>query len=228
MQENIIPWFGEEYRIQRNFLINHKKTVIYFNGYKYRKNNFGYWIGGTTGSKKGYGCLHRAVWAYYNGEIPKKMHIHHKDGNKSNNEIENLELIDPKSHAKLHSTDEKKQMSRFYLNECREKARQWHSSKEGIEWHKEHGRKTFKDKKPINKICKQCNKEFSSVWSRAILCSPSCRTKNRILSGKDNEHRVCEFCKEKFICNKYAKKRTCSKSCAIKSAVITKSLRYRN
>jgi len=36
------------------------------------------------------------VWEVYNGEIPDGMTINHKDMNKENNDIENLELV---SHA---------------------------------------------------------------------------------------------------------------------------------
>ena len=34
--------------------------------------------------------LHRAVWEYFHGPIPKGYHIHHMDGNRANNNIENL------------------------------------------------------------------------------------------------------------------------------------------
>ena len=36
--------------------------------------------------------LHREVWKYHNGEIPKGYHVHHIDSNKNNNSIDNLEL----------------------------------------------------------------------------------------------------------------------------------------
>lgn len=35
---------------------------------------------------------HRVVWFYFNGEIPKGYEINHKDENKSNNSLGNLEL----------------------------------------------------------------------------------------------------------------------------------------
>ena len=36
---------------------------------------------------------HRAVWIEANGEIPKGMHIHHINNNKSDNRLENLSLV---------------------------------------------------------------------------------------------------------------------------------------
>ena len=46
---------------------------------------------------------HILVWQHYNGPIPAGMEIHHKDGDKLNNEIDNLELIDSLSHRHLHA-----------------------------------------------------------------------------------------------------------------------------
>ena len=39
---------------------------------------------------------HRVVWELHNGAIPSGHQIHHRDGNKLNNDIGNLELVDTK------------------------------------------------------------------------------------------------------------------------------------
>ncbi len=46
--------------------------------------------------------LHRFVYEQANGEIPDGYIIHHKDGNKKNNRIDNLEMITPSRHKALH------------------------------------------------------------------------------------------------------------------------------
>lgn len=46
--------------------------------------------------------IHRAIYEAYYGEIPKGYIIHHKDGNKLNNSIENLECLTRAEHASLH------------------------------------------------------------------------------------------------------------------------------
>lgn len=46
---------------------------------------------------------HNVVWEEHYGEIPQGMQIHHIDGNKTNNNIENLQLVTPLEHKRLHS-----------------------------------------------------------------------------------------------------------------------------
>jgi hypothetical protein len=46
---------------------------------------------------------HRKIWILNNGPIPKNYHVHHKNGVKFDNRIENLELISPGEHCALHS-----------------------------------------------------------------------------------------------------------------------------
>lgn len=48
--------------------------------------------------------IHRLVYEAFIGEIPKgrNYYVHHIDGNKQNNNVENLQLLDAKEHSKLH------------------------------------------------------------------------------------------------------------------------------
>jgi hypothetical protein len=45
---------------------------------------------------------HRQVWEDNIGEIPKGFFVHHKDGNKRNNNITNLELVNRIEHGAKH------------------------------------------------------------------------------------------------------------------------------
>ena len=36
---------------------------------------------------------HRVIWFYFNGDIPKGLEINHKDEDKANNSLDNLELL---------------------------------------------------------------------------------------------------------------------------------------
>ena len=42
--------------------------------------------------------IHQLVAEAFIGEIPKGYHVHHKDGNKQNNKVSNLEIIHPRQH----------------------------------------------------------------------------------------------------------------------------------
>src|SRR5262245_44039182 len=44
---------------------------------------------------------HRLVWIYHHGPVPKDMHIHHINGRKGDNRIENLECVTATEHRKL-------------------------------------------------------------------------------------------------------------------------------
>jgi hypothetical protein len=72
---------------------------IEFNGRFYTLRNTGYY-GCTTEGRQ---LLHRDVWEYHNGSIPKGWDIHHIDNNRSNNAIENLECLPKPEHTRRYS-----------------------------------------------------------------------------------------------------------------------------
>ncbi len=44
----------------------------------------------------------KKIWERHNRSIPKGMHLHHRDGNPYNNNIDNLMVCTPKEHIELH------------------------------------------------------------------------------------------------------------------------------
>lgn len=46
---------------------------------------------------------HRLVWEAHYGKLPDGMLIHHKDGDKTNNAIENLQAVTPRDHRRYHA-----------------------------------------------------------------------------------------------------------------------------
>jgi len=56
----------------------------------------------------------RMIWEYFFGKVPKGMIIHHKDYNKINNDIKNLELLTNSEHNRLHYAD--RQRGRYGRN----------------------------------------------------------------------------------------------------------------
>ena len=62
---------------------------FYSSGNGYRKNRV-------------YGFEHRFVWMLNHGKIPEGYVIHHKNGDKLDNRIENLECVKDSEHRQLH------------------------------------------------------------------------------------------------------------------------------
>jgi hypothetical protein len=46
---------------------------------------------------------HVRAWESVNGPVPDGYQIHHIDGDKTNNALDNLLLVDPVSHKRIHS-----------------------------------------------------------------------------------------------------------------------------
>ena len=186
-----------------------------FNGLKFRRDKrSGYYLNSTIHKR-----LHVYVWEFFNGEIPRGYQVHHKDFDKSNNELENLVLLSASDHMKLHGKswdDERYAKQIKNLNEnVRPKASEWHGSEAGHKWHKAHYEQTkerLHQKKTF--ICDECGKSFDGVDNGFTrFCSGKCKAAYRRKSGIDNEIRQCEYCGKEFEVNKYAKTRTCSRSC---------------
>jgi len=56
--------------------------------------------------KNGKNCqLHRLIWEEHYGKIPKGYIVHHINGNKHDNRIENLTCISHKEHNMIHAKD---------------------------------------------------------------------------------------------------------------------------
>lgn len=191
----------------------------FFDGRKFtRDEKTGYYLCSTkdsTGSRK---RMHVYVWEYYNGLVPEGYHIHHIDGDKSNNTIENLQLLSATEHEKLHGemlTDEQIECARKNMMKASVASKEWHKSQSGHEWHKKQYEKT-KDKLYQKKefTCFVCGKKFESSQIKSKFCGNNCKAKYRRMKGVDNITAQCIICGKNFIKNKYSKSKTCSRKCS--------------
>lgn len=186
----------------------------------YKDLKTGYWISTDYPRIR----AHQWVWINIHGKIPKGLHIHHKDENKSNNSIDNLSILDPSQHQALHYklNPLKREKARKWINEIRPLASKWHGSEEGIAWHKYHAAKErFGKWKPTKYICQQCSKEYKSTKrSRCRFCSNNCKSEWRRKSGIDDIYKMCPSCEKEFKSNKYEKITFCSRKCAQKRPLI--------
>lgn len=49
--------------------------------------------------------LHRAVWEHHHGPIPEGMHVHHRNHDRADNRLVNLELKSAGEHAAHHNRE---------------------------------------------------------------------------------------------------------------------------
>jgi len=180
----------------------------------YQDKKTGYWISCTYPRVR----AHRWVWQQHHGFIPKKWHVHHKDEDRSNNVIENLTIVSPSDHLKLHFTDEKRAALRKIADENRHLTKGWHKSEEGKAWHIYHAKKhRFGKWESRECTCENCEKTYQTTkLSNSRFCSNNCKSAFRRKSGVDDREFICPMCNAVFICNKYSKKKCCSITCAKK------------
>ena len=201
----------------------------YFDGRTFtRDEKTGYYLCSTASKDGTRKRMHVYVWEYYNGPIPNGYHIHHIDRNKSNNQIENLILLKESAHRKLHANtltlNERERRKENITQRAMPKAKIWHGSEEGHEWHKNHYQRTKDKLHTVQKfICQCCGTEFESTQVNSKFCSNKCKSQYRRLKGIDNIEGKCVVCGKSFVKNKYSKKRTCSRECAAKLCVYNRN-----
>ena len=199
--------------------ITYEGEHAYFNNLKFKRDNkTGYYLSSKAIKNGKRIRLHRYVWEYFNGEIAEGYHVHHKDDDKSKNDIEELICIPSLKHRSHHGKKNMEDDIRFakFHGKGIEAAKKWHKSKEGHEWHKDQYEK-YKDKlcKRRPRACDNCGKEFMAMARpNDRFCSNACKSAFRRKSGVDNEKRVCKYCGNEFTTNKYAKTVYCGLNCS--------------
>ena len=152
------------------------EKYLWFNKIKFtRDDKTGYYLNSTIRKR-----MHRYVWEYYNGEIPKGCHVHHIDHDRGNNNINNLQLITASKHESEHSKEKVKNNYNEIIENlntnARPKAFEWHKSKKGLEWHKKHYEQ-MEEKLFIKAkyTCEYCGKEFETTKGNNKFCSNKCK-----------------------------------------------------
>ncbi|MFF4292106.1 HNH endonuclease signature motif containing protein [Streptomyces vinaceus] len=128
-----------------------------FNGYRYQEGPDGYWQASERrGPGAGERLLHRAVWAHAHGPIAEGVHIHHKDGDRANNDLANLEPMAEGDHLRLHKAEP---MGASAVDSATR------SKQRKAEWAK---------KEPRTVTCVGCGATFESTGQRAAFCTLPC------------------------------------------------------
>jgi hypothetical protein len=116
--------------------------------------------------------LHRHVWEQAYGDIPNGWHIHHKDGNRENNSLANLELVSRQRHFGLHDEREPKLCKRCGIR-FHARKRQMFCTQLCGKLYRDHIRSQAR--RAVLKKCKRCGKSFSGLRWDAVFCSSKCQ-----------------------------------------------------
>lgn len=201
-------------------------NFITVDGVRFYKSASGYY---SSSKRK---RLHIYLWEREYGPVPEGHDIHHKDGNKDNNSIENLVCVLRRTHHTEHMADRTDQCREIMENHVLPAAKRWHGSDAGRDWHKEQYQKTLAPKweEVVTLTCEYCGKAYEAkklTSYKSRFCSNNCKSQWRRVSGVDNEERICTMCGSSFTTNKYSKAKTCSRACSCKSQSLTKTAKHR-
>lgn len=205
-----------------------------FNGKTYFRNKRG-WFQST------YSTIHRDVWKYHNGDIPKGYDIHHIDGDKANNQIENLQCLTRKEHRKLHgkpATVERqftcvdcgteftsKAVKALRCPDCRKKRERERAR--AADARKRAERPPKPPKLPRVRQCVVCGKTFELKLRESLshgrkTCSDECLIQLCGYAKTVDRRRICEVCGKPFE-RFHKQQKTCSPECGKKLAGCTQT-----
>lgn len=148
----------------------------------------GYWVNNTYNLR-----LHREKLRLELGltkEQMKGLDVHHIDGDKDNNDISNLQLINKIQHVTMHA---KEQLHTKIVKICEWCGEKYESSNNVA--HKQRFcsnkcKAKYRRANGLNnttRICKQCGKEFiCDICSRTQFCSRQCAGKYNYYNNKNS------------------------------------------
>ena len=115
--------------------------------------------------------LHRDMWALAFGPIADGVQIHHKDENRTNNTLDNLEALTSEAHARHHNITK----PRGFTVATPEQR----SAGAKAMWNK---------RKPIKRVCLTCQGKYESRSTYSSFCSNKCKVAGRYrgLTGPQN------------------------------------------
>jgi len=158
--------------------------------------------------------MHRIIFAYYRGEIPEGYDIHHIDGDKSNNDISNLQCLTRSEHRAHHNKNSPCQQ--FICKQCgktifytRGGRKDFCSTKCHSDWYRDNAHLLEE------RECDFCGKNFTAFpWQKRQYCSQTC-AKKAYWQAHHKTPDICPICGKLFI-KKRSSQQTCSRQCGAK------------
>lgn len=196
-------------------------SKLEYKGRKYYLQSTGRYYARAKRHNETEALLHRVIWQENFGDIPDGFHIHHIDGDWTNNEPDNLECISPSEHYDKHRSMYEARNNSIenieHLKKIREKAIEWSRSETGRKRLQEIGRQNYKNKPIVEKKCVVCGAVFKTKQpEQHKYCSKKCKSRKHEETRK-KEVSKCLECKKEFKTRAGGKAKYCSYSCASKS-----------
>lgn len=157
--------------------------MVVYKAKKYYLHKSGYWTREKVleNGKRRCVLLHRVVWEDHNGPIPPKYHIHHKDGDRGNWDIANLECVSQSEHTRYHR---KKEVAEGGLQSFREKAKWLCTTAQGKALRRA-GYLRWRREKPLEiGHCTHCGEVMEIIMRVKKFCSQGCWKKYHYLQKK--------------------------------------------
>lgn len=132
---------------------------VEWNGQRWYKNKRDSYYRNRRGK-----LLHREKYQQAYGPLSRELHVHHRDGTRHNNALDNLEALTPSEHLRKH------ERSGFAVYDTEQRRRlaeaQWQA------------------RKPVDVVCVGCGTTFPSTGVRAKYCHPNCRARHYKATGR--------------------------------------------
>lgn len=151
--------------------------MVVYKGKKYYLHKSGYWIRERIrkGQPRRRWLLHREVWEDHHGSIPPQCTIHHKDEDKSNWMLENLECLTRSAHTRLHRL---KDLQEGRLEKFKEIGLWLTQSVKGRALRRA-GYDRWRREKPLEVgECEVCGKVMEIIIRTKRFCSQACQKRN--------------------------------------------------
>jgi hypothetical protein len=160
-----------------------KYPVYEFDGVRFHRDVRGYYVSNKSRAASGASVrgqkLHRVVWAAAHGPIADKHEVHHKNGDKSDNRLENLECLPQFDHRHHHkSTPEHRAQAREAMRLARVALAEWEARNPDHRKTAGYQRRARERLPKVAKICAQCGGNYEChqyEQRRSKFCSRKCK-----------------------------------------------------